>query len=292
MKNFRIGFLNFIYPMVSILKQLRQYEISPKKSLGQHFLIDKNIIQKVVKTADIQEDDIILEIGPGLGEMTLELSRRARKIVAVEIDLRFIDILRKKFLDYPNIQIIEGDILKIDFFKMAENVGGRLKVVANLPYNISTPLIFRFIEARRCFSNLTLMVQKEVAERIVSNPGTRDYGVLTLFVQMVAIPSIKFFIKRSLFFPPPKVDGAVLQILWRRDKLIKDEDEDWFKEVVREVFKYRRKTLINALRNSNIVTPPDLDDAIKQAGLDPKKRPEQLSIEDFLKLSEILKPKT
>lgn len=278
--------------MVSILKQIRQYEITPKKSLGQHFLIDKNIIQKIVKTADIQDDDIILEVGPGLGEMTLELSRRARKIIAVEKDLRFIDILKKKFLDCPNIQIVEGDILKIDFFEMSESEGGCLKVVANLPYNISTPLIFRFIEARRCFSTLTLMVQKEVAERIVSNPGTKGYGVLAIFVQMVAIPSIKFFIKRSLFFPPPKVDGAVLQISWRKDKLIKDEDEDWFKEVVREVFRYRRKTLINALKNSNIVNPPNLDNVIKIAGLDPKKRPEQLSIEDFLKLSKILKPKT
>lgn len=274
--------------MVSILNELKQYEIKPKRSLGQHFLIDNNIIQKIIKIASIEEDDIILEIGPGLGVMTLELSKKAKKIIAIEIDLRFINILKRKFLDYPNIKLIEGDILKIDFFKISEIEGGPLKVVANLPYNISTPLIFRFIEARQCFSNLTLMLQKEVAQRIVSMPGSKEYGILAIFVQIVAEPYIRFFIKRSLFFPPPKVESAVVQIFWRKDQLIKD-DEEWFKEVVREVFKYRRKTLLNALKNSDIPTPPNIGDLIMQAGLDPKKRPEQLSIEDFLKLSKILK---
>ncbi len=275
--------------MVSILKELRQYEIKPKKSLGQHFLVDKNIIQKIVKTADIEPSDIVLEIGSGLGEMTLELSKKAKKVVAIEIDLRFVNILRKKFIGRPNIKLIEGDVLKIDFFKISETEGSPLKVVANLPYHISTPLIFRFIEARRCLSSLTLMVQKEVAERIVSIPGSKGYGTLAIFIQMVAIPSIEFFVKSSLFFPPPKVDSAVLKISWRKEQLIREEDEEWFKEVVREVFNYRRKTLLNALRNSKIPTPKDLDEILRQVGLDPKKRPEQFTIGDFLKLSEILK---
>jgi 16S rRNA (adenine1518-N6/adenine1519-N6)-dimethyltransferase len=275
--------------MVSILRELRQFSVKPKKSLGQHFLIDRNILKKVVQTAKINEDDVVLEVGPGLGEMTMELCKKAKKVIAIEIDLNLIKILKEKLLKYPNIELIEGNILEIDFLKIYKSEGKPLKVVANLPYNISTPLIFHFIEERKCFSDLTIMVQREVAERIVSPPGSKAYGTLSIFVQLVAIPSIKFFIKRSSFFPPPKVDSALVQIVWRRELWFGKEFEKWFKEVVRGAFNYRRKTLLNALKNSELPLPTDLDEKIRRAGLDPKRRPETLSIKEFIRLAEALR---
>jgi len=275
--------------MVSILRELRQFSVKPKKSLGQHFLIDRNILKKVVQTAKINEDDVVLEVGPGLGEMTMELCKKAKKVIAIEIDLNLIKILKEKLLKYPNIELIEGNILEIDFLKIYKSEGKPLKVVANLPYNISTPLIFHFIEERKCFSDLTIMVQREVAERIVSPPGSKAYGTLSIFVQLVAIPSIKFFIKRSSFFPPPKVDSALVQIVWRRELWFGKEFEKWFKEVVRGAFNYRRKTLLNALKNSELPLPTDLDEKIRRAGLDPKRRPETLSIKEFIRLVEALR---
>jgi len=275
--------------MVSILRELRQFSVKPKKSLGQHFLIDRNILKKVVQTAKINEDDVVLEVGPGLGEMTMELCKKAKKVIAIEIDLNLIKILKEKLLKYPNIELIEGNILEIDFLKIYKSEGKPLKVVANLPYNISTPLIFHFIEERKYFSDLTIMVQREVAERIVSPPGSKAYGTLSIFVQLVAIPSIKFFIKRSSFFPPPKVDSALVQIVWRRELWFGKEFEKWFKEVVRGAFNYRRKTLLNALKNSELPLPTDLDEKIRRAGLDPKRRPETLSIKEFIRLAEALR---
>lgn len=275
--------------MSSILKELKDYGIRPKKILGQHFIIDRNILNKIVQVAKIEKEDTVLEIGPGLGEMTIELSKKAKKVIAVEIDFNLIEILKRKFSEYSNIELIEGDILQLDFLSLIKNEANPLKVVANLPYQISTPLIFRFIEIRDYISELTLMVQKEVAQRIVSSPGSKDYGPLAIFVQMVSNPSIKFFIKKTIFFPPPKVESAVIQIVWRKEPLVKPEDEKWFKEVVKLVFNYRRKTLINALKNSKIPLPIDLDEKMRKANLNPQRRPETMGIEEFVKLAKILK---
>lgn len=275
--------------MSSILKELKDYGIRPKKILGQHFIIERNIFNKIVQVAKIEKEDTVLEIGPGLGEMTIELSKKAKKVIAVEIDFNLIEILKRKFSEYSNIELIKGDILQLDFLSLIKNEAKPLKVVANLPYQISTLLIFRFIEIRDFISELTLMVQKEVAQRIVSLPGSKDYGPLAIFVQMVSNPSIKFFIKKTIFFPPPKVESAVIQIVWRKEPLVKPEDEKWFKEVVKLVFNYRRKTLINALKSSKIPLPIDLNEKMRQANLDPQRRPETMRIEEFVKLAKILK---
>ena len=274
--------------MISIRKELAEYGLIPRKRLGQHFLVDRNILNKVVRTAQVGEEDVILEVGSGLGEMTLVLADRARKIIAVEFDPKLVEILRRKVAAYPNVEVVQRDILEIDFDQFFEHEERQIKVVANLPYQISTPLIFRFIDTRKAFSSLTLMLQREVAERMIAVPGGKDYGPLSVFVQMASDLSIHFFIKPSAFFPPPKVDSAVIQMVWKKKPVVPLQDEEWFKKVVRGCFSYRRKTLMNALKHSDLFSE-DLGDKMKKVGIDPQRRPETLSIQEFANLAEILK---
>lgn len=275
--------------MVSIRDELTQYKLFPKKRLGQHFLIDPNILNKIIRLAKIEKEDVVLEVGPGLGEMTLALSRKAKRVIAIEIDSKLVKQLRTKFEDVSNLEIIEGDILQYDLSALFQSEGRPLKVVANLPYQISTPLLFRFTEEREKFSSLTLMLQKEVAQRLIAQPGSKQYGPLSIFVQRVSEVSILFFIKPNAFFPPPKVDSALVGVRWRKAPLTDLKDEQWFKKVVHGCFNYRRKTLINSLKYSGIPLTVDIEDRMKKVNLDPKRRPETLSIEEFSCLSEILK---
>jgi 16S rRNA (adenine1518-N6/adenine1519-N6)-dimethyltransferase len=275
--------------MVSIQKELREYGLVPRKRWGQHFLVDRNIINKVVRTAQIGEMDHVLEVGPGLGEMTLLLSRQARRVVAVEIDPKLAAILREKTASSSNIEVIEEDILKLDFKRLLRPDGPPIKVVANLPYQISTPLLFRFIESREIFSTLTLMLQREVAERLVASPGGKAYGPLSVSVQVVSDLSIRFFIKPTAFYPPPKVESAVVQLVWRERPLVDLSEEVWLHRVVRACFGYRRKTLINALKHSDLPLPPSAEERLERIGIDPRRRPESLTIQEFIRLAEVLR---
>ncbi len=276
--------------MVSIRQELKEYGLIPKKGLGQHFLIDRNILNKIIQTAQVNEKDIVLEVGPGLGEMTVELAKKAKKVIAVEIDPKLLEVLKKKVMDYPNVEVVKGNILKLNFDKLLHQEKGLVKVVANLPYQISTPLLFRFIESRHLFFTLTLMLQKEVAERMVASPGGKDYGPLSIFVQLASNISISFFIKSTAFFPPPKVESAVIHINWKEKPLVEIKDEEWFKKIVKGCFGYRRKTLTNALRHSGLPLPPDTELRIKNIDIDPQRRPETLTIQEFVNLAEVLKP--
>ncbi len=275
--------------MVSIRQELKEYGLIPKKGLGQHFLIDRNILNKIIQTAQVNEKDIVLEVGPGLGEMTVELAKKAKKVIAVEIDPKLLEVLKKKVMDYPNVEVVKGNILKLNFDKLLHQEKGLVKVVANLPYQISTPLLFRFIESRHLFFTLTLMLQKEVAERMVASPGGKDYGPLSIFVQLASNISISFFIKSTAFFPPPKVESAVIHINWKEKPLVEIKDEEWFKKIVKGCFGYRRKTLTNALRHSGLPLPPDTELRIKNIDIDPQRRPETLTIQEFVNLAETLK---
>jgi 16S rRNA (adenine1518-N6/adenine1519-N6)-dimethyltransferase len=276
--------------MVSIRQELKEYGLIPKKGLGQHFLIDRNILNKIIQTAQINEKDIVLEVGPGLGEMTVELAKKAKKVIAVEIDPKLLEVLKKKVMDYPNVEVVKGDILKLNFDKLLHQEKGLVKVVANLPYQISTPLLFRFIESRQLFSTLTLMVQKEVAERMAAPSGRKEYGPLSIFVQMVSNLSILFFVKPTAFFPPPKVESAVIHMIWKEKTTVDVKDEEWFKKIVKGCFGYRRKTLINALKHSELSLSDDIELRIKEIDIDPRRRPETLSIQEFANLAEVLKP--
>jgi len=276
--------------MVSIKNELKEYGIFPKKRLGQHFLVDRNILDKVIGTAQVGEEDVVLEVGPGLGEMTLALAHRVKKVIAVEIDPRLVAILEKKMEDYPNVEVVRSDILKLDFNHFFKKGGERIKVVANLPYKISTPLIFHFIELREFFSTFTLMLQKEVAERMVAPSGRKEYGPLSIFIQMFSDISIRFFIKPSAFFPPPKVESAVVHMAWKEKPLIGKNDEAWFKKVVKACFGYRRKTLINALKHSELTLPESIVLEMEEIGIDPRRRPETLTIQEFISLAKVLRP--
>ncbi|NWF94159.1 MAG: ribosomal RNA small subunit methyltransferase A [Syntrophaceae bacterium] len=275
--------------MVSIRGELKEYGLIPRKRWGQHFLVDRNVLNKVIRIAQVGEDDLVLEVGPGLGEMTLALAKKAKRVIAVEIDSKLAEVLRRKTVSDPNVEVIQEDILKIDLDRYLRREERPIKVVANLPYQISTPLLFRFIDSRHLFSTLTLMLQKEVAQRMVAVPGGKDYGPLSISVQLFSRPSIHFFIKPAAFFPPPKVESAVVHMVWRKEPIVQIQDEDWFKKVVRGVFGYRRKTLINALRHSDLSLPNHVEAAMGKIGIDPKRRPETLSIDEFASLADILR---
>ena len=187
--------------MTSARKELAEYGLFPRKRLGQHFLIDRNILNKMVRAAQIEKGDVVLEVGSGLGMLTLALADQAKRVIAVEIDFKLVEILKKKIEDRPNVELVQQDILEVDFQRLYKQQGQRIKVVANLPYQISTPLLFRFIESRTAFSSLTLMLQREVAERMTAKPGGKDYGSLSIFTQIASDLSIEFLIKPSAFSP-------------------------------------------------------------------------------------------
>jgi 16S rRNA (adenine1518-N6/adenine1519-N6)-dimethyltransferase len=275
--------------VASTRKELDEYGLFPKKRLGQHFLIDRNILDKVVRTAQITKEDVVLEVGPGLGEMTIALACQAKKVIAIEIDSKLAAILEKKMKDYPNVEVVNRDILKVDFNQFLKKEGHPIKVVANLPYQISTPLLFRFIESEEIFSSFTLMLQKEVAERMVASPGGKEYGPLSIFIQMASDVSICFFIKPSAFFPPPKVESAVVQMAWKERPIIGLQNEEWFKKVVKACFGYRRKTLINALKHSELTLPESIELKMEKIGIDPRRRPETLTIQEYASLAKILR---
>jgi 16S rRNA (adenine1518-N6/adenine1519-N6)-dimethyltransferase len=275
--------------MVSIKKELREYGLFPKKRLGQHFLVDRNILNKVIRTAQVQKEDVVLEVGPGLGEMTIALACQAKKVIAIEIDSKLVAILNEKMKNYPNVEVVKSDILKVDFNPFLKKEGHPIKVVANLPYQVSTPLLFRFIESKEAFSTFTLMLQKEVAERMVAPPGGKEYGPLSIFIQMFSDVSIRFFIKPSAFFPPPKVESAVVQMVWKEKPIIELQNGEWFKKVVKACFGYRRKTLVNALKHSELTLPESIELKMEAIGIDPRRRPETLTIPEFVSLAKVLK---
>ena len=194
-------------------------------------------------------------------------------------------MLKEKLGNLPNVEIVHQDILKVDFRRLLEGERSRVKVVANLPYQISTPLLFRFIESRNLFSTLTLMLQREVAERMAASPGRKQYGPLSVFVQSFSDLSLCFFVKPSAFFPPPKVESAVIHLSWKEKPAVEPEEEGWFRRVVKGCLGYRRKTLLNALRHSGLPLPEAVQQKVEAAGIDCRRRPETLHIPEFVTLS-------
>jgi len=275
--------------MVSIKQELREYGFFPKKRLGQHFLIDRNILNKVIRTAEVGKEDVVVEVGPGLGEMTEALARLAKRVIAVEIDARLVEILKKKLEDWPNVEVVQSDVLRVDFKSFLKKEEHPVKVVANLPYQITTPLLFRFIEARGVFSTFTLMLQREVAERMAASPGGKEYGRLSVLIQMFLDLSVRFFIPPTAFFPSPKVESAVVHMVWKEKPMVDKQDEEWFIKVVKASFGYRRKTLVNALKHSRLPLPESTGSKMEKVGIDPQRRPETLTIAEFIRLAEALR---
>jgi 16S rRNA (adenine1518-N6/adenine1519-N6)-dimethyltransferase len=257
--------------------------IHPKKSLGQNFLTDPHYLRKIVDAAQVSDQDLVVEIGPGMGHLTRELVARARKLIVIELDDRLIPRLRDEFGSLPNVEIVHADALQYDYGSLP----GRGKVVANLPYYISTPLIQRLIAHRDRFSTLTLMLQREVAERIAADPGGKEYGFLSVLVQYFAVPRLEFTVPAGAFTPRPKVDSAVLTLVMRDHPEHAVADESLFLRVIKAAFSQRRKTLRNSL--SQLDHPREIMDAVHaKTGIDPGRRAETLSVVEFGILADFL----
>jgi len=256
----------------------------PKKFFGQHFLSDKNVLNKIVAAAKIAPGDVVLEVGPGTGELTEVLLEAGAYVVAIEIDRDLTTSLKQRFARFENFRLIEKDALKVSYLELGREYGSKLKAVSNLPYNISGPITAKFVEEREAFSIMVLMYQKEVARRLCAQPGNKDYGALTVITRIHADVKIAFDVPRTIFRPPPKVDSSVVVIAPRPHKDAKDIDEKFFKEVVRAAFSTRRKTLHNALKSLDCPQEAVLE-AIAQCGIDPKRRGETLDINEFARLT-------
>ena len=271
---------------------LQKYNFSFRKKFGQNFLIDGNILEKIVDAAQITETDCVLEIGPGIGTMTQYLAERAKSVVAVEIDANLIPILQDTLSPYNNVKIINQDILKVDINHIVEeqNGGNPIKIVANLPYYITTPIIMSLLENHVKLQSITIMVQKEVADRMQAGPGTKDYGALSLAVQYYTKPEIIAKVPASCFMPRPNVDSTVIRLTRYEQPPVEALDEEYLFAVIRASFNQRRKTLINGLSNAgNLGICKERAAAVlEQMGLPAQIRGEALTLEQFAEFSNYL----
>ena len=271
---------------------IQKYEFMFQKKFGQNFLIDTHVLEKIINAAGVTKDDCVLEIGPGIGTMTQYLAENARQVVAVEIERNLIPILGETLAAWDNVTIINEDILKVDIRELAGryNSGRPIKVVANLPYYITTPTIMGLFESGVPIDNITVMVQKEVADRMKEGPGSKDYGALSLAVQYYAKPEIVANVPPNCFMPRPKVGSAVIRLTRHEKPPVEVEDERLLFDIIRASFNQRRKTLANGLNNSDRLDIPKeaITEAIQQLGKGPSVRGETLTLEEFAKLSNSL----
>lgn len=271
------------------MEVIQKHQFVFQKKFGQNFLIDSHVLDKIIQTADVTKEDMVLEIGPGIGTMTQYLAEAARQVIAVEIDANLIPILKETLDGYKNVSIIHQDILKVDIRHLAEtgNGGKPIKVVANLPYYITTPIIMGLFEQHVPIKTLTVMVQKEVASRMKSGPGSKDYGALSLAVQYFAKPYLAANVPPNCFIPRPAVGSAVIRLTCHEKPPVNVEDEKLMFSLIRASFNQRRKTLQNGLSNSPDIfyTKEQIAEAIKEAGLSPSVRGEALTLQQFAELA-------
>lgn len=274
------------------IEVIKKYEFCFQKKFGQNFLIDGHVLDKIIAGAGVTKDDMVLEIGPGIGTMTQYLAEAAGKVVAVEIDRNLLPILQETLADYDNVKVIHADVLSLNLEKLVqeENGGRPIKVVANLPYYITTPIIMALFEQHVPLANVTVMVQKEVAARMKSGPGSKDYGALSLAVQYYAEPYIVANVPCNCFMPRPNVDSAVIRLTRYEELPVQVKDEKMLFKIIRASFNQRRKTLQNGLNNSSELnfTKDQIAAAIAEAGFSPSVRGEALTLEQFAKLTDIL----
>ena len=271
---------------------IQKYEFMFQKKFGQNFLIDTHVLEKIISAAGITKNDCVLEIGPGIGTMTQYLAENAGHVVAVEIDRNLIPILKETLADYNNVTVINEDILRVDIKALAEeyNGGKPIKVVANLPYYITTPIIMGLFESGVPIDNITVMVQKEVADRMKEGPGSKDYGALSLAVQYYAEPEIVANVPPNCFIPRPNVGSAVIRLTRHKEMPVEVRDPALMFKIIRASFNQRRKTLQNGLGNASELpyTKEQIAAAIAEMGLTPTIRGEALSLAQFAQLSDIL----
>lgn len=264
-----------------------RFDISPNKSLGQNFLIDSNILDKIVAAGEVSQEDFVIEIGPGLGSLTQKLAQAAGQLTVIEKDRQLLPVLKENLQEYNNITYVEGDVLKVDWVEIIP-AGVKPKVIANLPYYITTPIIMGFFEKKISTRLLVFMVQREVAERMVAKPGGKDYGSLSIAVQFYCKPEIVTIVPPTVFIPRPEVDSAVVKLVTLDHPAVEVLSEETFFRTVRSAFQQRRKTLRNALTHSPELHLPKeaVEEALLAAGIDPQLRGERLGIEEFGRLSD------
>ena len=265
---------------------LKKFDFSFSKSLGQNFLIDGNIVRNIVSKSKIDKDDIVLEIGPGFGTLTEELALNAKKVISVEKDHRLMEILDYTLRDFQNIKVINEDFLKIDLYKLwkEEASGQKFKVVANLPYYITTPILERIIQHKELFSTITVMVQEEVAQRVIATKDTKDYGSLTLYLKYNAKSEILMKVPRSVFMPSPNVDSAILYLELINEE--RDIDQDLLFKFIRSGFTKRRKNIMNSLTTGFVnIDKKTLKDILDTLDISTNARAENLELEDFMDIT-------
>lgn len=272
---------------------LQKYQFNFQKKFGQNFLIDTHVLDKIIDSAEITKEDCVLEIGPGIGTMTQYLAENAREVIAVEIDKALIPILEDTLSAYDNVTVIQDDILKVDIGRLVaeKNQGKPIKVVANLPYYITTPIIMGLFESHVPLESITIMVQKEVADRMQVGPGTKDYGALSLAVQYYAKPKIVANVPPNCFLPRPNVGSAVIRLTRYEKPPVQVRDESFLFSLIRASFNQRRKTLVNGLANAATLqlTKEQIQEALAQMGLNANVRGETLTLEQFAQLSNLLR---
>lgn len=275
------------------IEVLQKYNFVFQKKFGQNFLIDTHVLDKIISSAEITKDDCVIEIGPGIGTMTQYLAENAREVIAVEIDKALIPILEDTLSAYDNVTVINEDILKVDINKLVQekNNGNPIKVVANLPYYITTPIIMGLFESHVPLDSITIMVQKEVADRMQVGPGTKDYGALSLAVQYYASPVIVANVPPNCFMPRPNVGSAVIKLSRHEKPPVVVKDELFLFSLIRASFNQRRKTLVNGLTNASFlnVTKDDVLKALEEMKLSATVRGEALTLQQFAALSDLLK---
>ena len=266
---------------------VQKHNFKFSKALGQNFLIDTNVIDRILEGARVQEGDYVIEVGPGIGTLTKEMGRTAEKVVAIEIDKTLIPILEETLADFPNIEVINQDILKVDVQELVKEKlnGGPVKLIANLPYYITTPIVMKFLEEDIPVTDIVVMVQKEVADRMNAQPNSKDYGALSVAVQYYCDTEIVAKAPRHMFMPQPNVDSTVIGLHVREEKKYNVDNEDIFFKTVKASFGQRRKTLLNSLGGLGFLSKDQIKIALQEANLDEKRRGETLSIEEFASLS-------
>lgn len=271
---------------------IKKHEFSFQKKFGQNFLIDAHVLDRIMDAADITKEDYVIEIGPGIGTLTEALCERAGKVTAIEIDKTLIPILEKNLESFDNVKIINDDVLKVDISKLVseENEGKPVKIVANLPYYITTPIIMGLFEGHVPMKSATVMVQKEVADRMAAGPGTKDYGALSLAVQYYAEPVYAATVPPNCFIPRPKVGSAVVSLVCHEEPPVKVKDEELLFNIIRASFQQRRKTMTNSLANYAKLnySKEEIASALEAAGKSPLVRGEALTLEEFAQLADVL----
>ncbi|HAA89748.1 MAG: Ribosomal RNA small subunit methyltransferase A [Thermoanaerobacterales bacterium 50_218] len=270
---------------------LERYGLRPKKSLGQHFLWKSGIVEKIVDAAEIDKDDVVVEIGPGLGILTTACARRAGLVIGIELDQQLFPVLEEILCEFDNVRLIPGNALEVDFDELAAGFSSDslkpYKVLGNLPYYLSSPLLLRLLEGNFRAELFVFMLQREVAERLVARPGGKNYGSLSVVVQYYAEPELLFTVSRDAFYPPPQVSSAVVRLRKRSQPPV-EVDESVFFQVVRAAFRYRRKTLRNALLEGGLLEAGVTEEVFQNSGIEPSRRGESLSLAEFAAIANAL----